>query len=100
MKQLICIFLGHKWKYSVQNSIVNAAAKDCVRCGKNVFRIIDLPYLTEKEEFLAKRAKLVRFLKKVSLFITSPIWIIPLGVVYVLFWISKKLWRFITEIID
>lgn len=96
MKSIICLFLDHKWKYSVQNSIVNGVQKDCERCGESVFRNLDRP---EPAPIKIKR-NYTPIVIKISLLLTSPLWGIPLIIVIGIVWVIKKLWRIISNAFD
>lgn len=96
MKPIICLFWGHKWKYSVKNSIVNGAQKDCERCGESVFRNLDLPEPTP----IKIKKNYTPTVIKMFLLLTSPLWGIPLIIVIGIVWITKRLWRIISEEVD
>lgn len=96
MKSIICSFLGHKWKYSVKNSIVNGAQKDCERCGESIFRNLDLPKPTP----IDIKKNYAPAVIKVLLLLTSPLWGIPLVIVIGIVLVTKRLWRIISEEVD
>lgn len=96
MKSIICSFLGHKWKYSVKNSTVNGVQKDCERCGESIFRILDLP---EPAPIEIKKNYAPTVIK-IILLLTSPLWGIPLVIIIAIVWVTKRLWRIISEEVD
>lgn len=94
MKSITCLFWGHKWKYSVQNSIVNGVQKDCERCGESVFRDLDLPEPAPIKKNYAPTVV------KIILLFTSPLWGIPLVIIIAIVWVTKRLWRIISDEVD